>query len=99
MASGLTKPRVEHVKRHPVALLGAGDRDETLIAIVLRLINLNHTVADLSDLIDLLTALADDGANHIVGNEDLLRQRCASHGTMSRLAAVGSGVGCGTDVR
>jgi hypothetical protein len=29
----------------------------------------------------------------------LLRQRCASHGTMSRLAAMGSGVGCGADVR
>lgn len=70
--SELTKSRVEHVQRHAIALLGARDRHEPLIAIVLRFVDLDHTAADLPDLVDLLAALADNGADHVVRDEDLL---------------------------
>ncbi len=73
----LTEPRVEHVQRHPVALLSAGDRDETLIAAVLWFIDLDHAATDLTDLVDLLAALSDDGTDHVVGDVDLLGERSA----------------------
>lgn len=72
MISVLTKSRVQHVKRHAVALLSSSDCHEPLVTVVLWLVNLNHAAADLPDLVDLLTALSDDGADHIVGDEDLL---------------------------
>lgn len=88
----LTKTRVEHVKRHPVALLCARDCDQPFVAVVLRLVDLNHTTADLAYFVDLLPALSDDGANHIVGDVDLLGQRRARHGSsvngLSRVSAV-----------
>lgn len=77
----LTKTRVEHVKRHPVALLCARDCDQPFVAVVLRLVDLNHTTADLAYFVDLLPALSDDGSNHIVGDVDLLGQRRAWHGS------------------
>jgi len=68
----LTKSGVQHVQRHAIALLGARDGHEPLVAIVLRLVDLDHTAADLPDLVDLLAALADDGTDHVVRDEDLL---------------------------
>lgn len=80
----LTEPRVEHVERHPVALLGARDCDEALIAVVLWLVNLDHATTDLADLIDLLPPLANDGPNHVIGNVDLLSERRSGHGRRAR---------------
>lgn len=94
----LTKTRIEHVKSHSVALFSTGDRDETLIAIVLRLIDLDHTATDLSDLIDLLSALADDGADHVVGDEDLLGQGRPWHTSMRGGTAVRTGMGSWTNM-
>lgn len=79
----LTKSRVEHVKRHSVTLLCARDRDQTLIAIVLRLVDLDNTTADLADLVDLLATLTNDGSDHIVRNEDLLSQWSTGHTSAS----------------
>ena len=69
----LTKSRVEHVERHPVALLSARNRDETLVVVILRLVDLDDAAADLADLIDLLATLADNSPHHIIRDEDLLR--------------------------
>ena len=73
----LTEPRVEHVERHPIALLSASDRDETLVVAVLWFIDLDHAATDLTDLVDLLAALSDDGTDHVVGDVDLLGERSA----------------------
>ena len=69
----LTEPRVEEVERHAVALLRAGDRDEPLVGVVLRLVDLDLAATDLANLIDLGATLADDGTDHVVGDVDLLR--------------------------
>ena len=80
----LTESRVEHIERHSIALFRARDGDQALIAVVLRLVDLNDTATDLTYLVDLLTTLTNDGTDHIVRNEDLLGQRCASHTTVHR---------------
>ena len=86
----LTKTRVEHVESHPVALFCASDRHETLVAVVLWFINLNHAATDLTDLVDLLAALSDDGTNHVVGNVDLLGERGAGHGRAGHRLPMGT---------
>lgn len=68
----LTKTRIEHEERHLVALLCTSDGNKTLVAVVLRLINLDDTSTELAYLVDLCTALSDDSADHVVGDEDLL---------------------------
>lgn len=68
----LTKSRVEHVEGHAVAFLSSRDRDKSLVAIVLRFIDLDHATAHGTNLVDLLSTLADDSANHVIGNKDLL---------------------------
>lgn len=73
----LTKPRVEHVECHLVALLGTSDCDKTFIAIVLRLVDLDNGSRQLSDFVDLGASLADDGTHHVVGDEDLLGEGLA----------------------
>jgi len=55
-----------------VTLLCACYRDQPLITIVLGLVDLDHTSAQLPNLIDLGASLADDGADHIIGDENLL---------------------------
>ena len=80
----LTESRVEHVECHSVALFRARDCDQALVAVVLGLVDLDDTTADLTDFVDLLTTLTNDGTDHIVGDEDLLSQRSASHATMHR---------------
>ena len=69
----LTQSGIKHVKRHLVSLLGAGDGDEALIVVVGRLVDLDDAATQLTDLINLLTTFADDSANHVVRNENLLR--------------------------
>ena len=67
-----TKPRVEHVQRHLVALLSSCDSDKSFVAVILRFIDLDYTAAQVSNLVDLCTSLADDSSNHVVGDEYLL---------------------------
>lgn len=71
----LTEPRVEHVERHLIALRGSRDSDQSLIAIILRFIYLDHAATELPDLVDLCATFPNDSADHVVGNEDLLSQR------------------------
>lgn len=73
----LTQSRIEHVQRHLVALLGTGDSHEALVVVVLGFVNLDDTSAELADLVDLGAALADDSADHVVRDEDLLSDRLA----------------------
>lgn len=82
-----TQSCVQHVQRHLVALLRTRDRDQTLIAVFLRLIDLDHTATEVSDLVDLGTTLTDDGADHIVGNVDLLGNGLARNNTGKRLSS------------
>lgn len=82
--SELTEARVEHVERHPVAFLRASDCNETLVAVVLWFINLNHAATDLTDLVDLLAALPNDGSNHVIGDVDLLSKRGTGHSRAAR---------------
>ena len=44
----LTKSRVEHVKSHAIAFLRSGDCHKSFVAVILRFVNLNNTVAQLS---------------------------------------------------
>ncbi len=71
----LTKSGIEHIERHLITLLSARDCDQSLIAVILWFIDLDHTPAQLPNLVDLLSTLTDDGANHVVWYEDLLCQR------------------------
>lgn len=95
----LTKSRVQHVKGHAVALFRSRNRHEPLVAIVLGLVNLNDAAAHLPYLIDLLSSLANDGADHVVGDVDLLRDGASWHAGMHGLAlgsAVRLGAGMGS---
>lgn len=75
----LTKTRVEHEERHLIALLRSSNGNETLVAVVLRFVDLDDTSTELAYLVDLCTALSDDSADHVVGDKDLLSQRLAGH--------------------
>jgi hypothetical protein len=75
----LTETRIEHEEGHLVALLSSSNGDETLVAVVLGFVDLNDTSTELAYLVDLRTALSDDSADHVVGDEDLLSQRLAGH--------------------
>lgn len=100
----LAEPRVKKVESHAVAFLGTCDGDEPLVGVVLGLVDLDHAATELANLVDLGTAFADDGTNHVVGDEDLLGHRTTRHGTSTRHGlAVGStrtrGGGMGRSVR
>lgn len=81
----LTKTRVQHEQSHLVAFLSTGDSDKTLVAVILRLVDLDNTTAELSDFVDLCSTLANNCANHIVGDENLLCQRLSRYHTLDRL--------------
>lgn len=68
----LTKPRVKHIQRHLVALLSSGNRYQPLITIILRLVDLDDTPAELTDLIDLRATLSNDRTDHVIRDENLL---------------------------
>ena len=87
----LTQTRVQHVQCHRVALLSAGDGDESFVAVVLWFVDLDDRAAELADLVDLGTTFANDGAHHVVRDEDLLGQRLSGHGSLDWLLR-GSGV-------
>lgn len=55
-------------------------------------VDLDHTAADLAYFVDLLATLANDGTNHIVGNVDLLGERCAGHGSTGNWLPMGADV-------
>ena len=61
--------------------MSAGDRHQPLVAVLLGLVDLDHTATQVPDLVDLRTTLSDDGANHIVGDVDLLCQWLTGHDT------------------
>lgn len=69
-----TKSGVEHVESHLVALLGSSDGDQTLVAVILRFVDLDHTSTQVPDLVDLGTTLTNDGTDHVIGDVDLLGQ-------------------------
>ena len=75
----LTKSGIQHVERHLVGLLCSCDSNQTLIAVVLRLVDFDHATTKLPDLVDLRSALANDSTDHVVWNEDLLRKRLTWH--------------------
>jgi hypothetical protein len=77
----LTQSGVKHVERHLVALLRAGDGDQALIVVVLRLVDLDDAAAQLAYFVNLSTTLADDGSHHVVRDEDLLGDRLAREGS------------------
>ena len=89
----LTQTLVEKVERHAVALLCTGDSDKSLIAVVLRLVNLDHTARNLAYLIDLLSTLANDSANHVVGDVDLLSKGSTGNGGAVRAGGMGTRAG------
>lgn len=91
----LTKSRVEHVKRHLIALRSTRNGDQSLVAVVLWLVDLDDTATKLAYLIDLRSTLADDRSNHVVRNEDLLRKRLAWNNALHRLVWWAS-MRCGT---
>lgn len=68
------QPRIQHIKRHLVTLRRPCNRHQTLIAIILRLINLDHRSTQLANFIDFRSALANDRTDHVVRDVDLLRQ-------------------------
>lgn len=67
-----TKSGIQHVKSHLVALLGTSDGHQTLVAVILRLVDLDHTATQVPDLVDLSTTLTDDSTDHVVRDVDLL---------------------------
>ena len=81
-----TESRIKHVEGHLVALLGSSDCYKALVAIILWFINLNNTSTELPNLVDLGSSLANDCSNHVVGNEDLLRQWLTRYHTLHRLS-------------
>lgn len=69
-----TESRIEHIQRHLVALLCPRDRDKSFVAVILRFVDFDDTAAEVSDLVDLRTTLANDSSYHIIWYEDLLCQ-------------------------
>lgn len=67
-------------------LLSTGDRHETLVAVVLRFVDLNYATTHLTNLVDLLATFANDSTDHVVGNVDLLRCRTPGHALLNWLA-------------
>lgn len=78
-SNGHTESRVEHIQCHTIALLRTRYGDQSLVAVVLRLIDFDHTATDLSNFINLLATLANNSADHVIGNENLLRKRATGH--------------------
>lgn len=74
-----TQSRIEHVQSHLIAFRRARYGHQSLIAVVLWLIDLDYAPTKLPDLVDLRTSLSNNGTDHIVWNEDLLRQRLTGY--------------------
>lgn len=72
--NGLTKSRIQHIQCHLVTLLRPGNGNKTLVAILLRLINLDNTTTQMPDLVNLSTALPDNGTDHVIRDINLLRE-------------------------
>ena len=81
----LTKSRIEHVQSHLVTLLGSRDCNQTLVTVILRLIDFDNTSAQLPYLVDLRAPLANNSSNHIIRNENLLGERLSRDHTLDRL--------------
>lgn len=72
LSGNLTKARIEHVQSHLVALLRSGNSDKALVAVVGWFVDLDDASAQLSNFVDLSTALTNDSSDHVVGDVDLL---------------------------
>jgi hypothetical protein len=81
---GRTKSGIEHIQSHLVALCGTSDSDQALVTTLLGLVDLDDTAAEVTYLVNFGSTLADDGANHVVGNVDLLGQWLTGHGSAHR---------------
>jgi hypothetical protein len=81
-----------------VAFLGSGNSHQALIAVLLGLIDLDHTATEVPDLIDLGTTLSDDGTDHVIGNVNLLSQWLTRHNT-SNGCGRGRGAACLSGLR
>lgn len=68
----LTQSGVKHVECHLIALGSARNSHQSLVAVVLWLVDLDHTPTQLSDFVDLGSSFADDCPYHVVRDEDLL---------------------------
>lgn len=79
------QPRIQHIQCHLITLLGPCDRHQALIAIILRLIDLNYTSAEMTDLVDLRPSFPNDRSDHVIGDIDLLGEGLARHGARHRL--------------
>lgn len=80
-----TKSGIEHVKGHLVTLRSPCDSHQTLVAIILRLIDLDDTSTELPDFVDLRASFSDDCANHVIGYKDLLCERLTWHQSLDGL--------------
>lgn len=89
----LTKSRVQHVQGHLVAFLSTSDGHQTLVAALLWLVDLDDASTEMSDFVDLGSALSDDRANHVVGDVDLLSQWLAGHHAANRSCSRSAGLG------
>lgn len=69
-----------------IALRSSRNRDQSLVAVILRLVDLDDTAAELSDLVDLRSTLSNDSSNHIIWNEYLLSQWLTRNHTLHRLS-------------
>lgn len=95
----ITQSRIQHVKGHLVAFLRPRDGHQTLIAVVLRLVDLDHTATEVSNLINLGATLTNDGAHHVIGDVDLLRDGLPRNHSRERLACSGMRLGLRSAVR
>lgn len=91
----LTKTGIQHVQSHSVTLFGTSDSDQSLIAIVLGLVDLDDASTDLANFVDLLSTLTNDGTDHIVRNVNLLSHGSTGHTgtTVHGLLALRSSMG------
>ena len=74
-----TKPGIQHIQCHGIALCSTCNRNETLVTVILWLIDLDDTTAQLSNFVDLSTSFTNDGANHIIRDIDVLGDGLTRH--------------------
>jgi hypothetical protein len=79
--------------------LSTSNSDKTLVAVILGLVDFDHTTTKMSDFIDLGTTLTDDSADHVVRNVDLLSDGLVWNNSGKRLStSMGMGLGLGCSI-
>ena len=69
-----------------IALGGSGDCDQSFVAVILRLVDLDNTTTELANLVDFRTALSNDSSDHVIWNEYLLSQWLTRNKALHRLS-------------